>query len=59
MLSTDIKKAKTGELLNYLNDIKRVAIQMEKTRHPEVRGCQLESINFSLQKAEILINELI
>ena len=59
MLSTKVKQAKKGEMLNYLNDIKETAVGMEETDHPEVRAFQSESINFRIDKIETLIKELI
>lgn len=59
MLSAKVKQAKRGELLNYLNDIKKTAADIEETDYPEVRAFQSESINFRANKIESLIKELI
>jgi hypothetical protein len=44
--SKKVKPAQNEQIKQYLEDIKDIGKEMEKTDQPEVRGMQLESIQF-------------
>lgn len=58
MLSKKVRTAKQKELLNYIDDIRNTAADMEMTICPLVKEMQLESIEFRVEKVKALINEL-
>jgi hypothetical protein len=58
MLSEKVRIAKQKELLNYIDDIRNTAADMEMTICPEVRKVQMEAIEFRISKAKDLITEL-
>jgi len=58
MLSEKVRIAKQKELLNYIDDIRNTAADMEMTICPEVREVQMEAIEFRISKAKDFITEL-
>jgi hypothetical protein len=58
MLSVRVRQSKHRELINYIEDIRRTAAEMEATDYPEVKAMQLEAIQFRISKAKALIAEL-